>query len=202
MIFFLILSLTALASCERLSFLQQAQMFENNDFVITFPNIESESPGNGGTIQVQSLANNPVLELADMSITKFTLEPCAINLPHVHPRATEMIYVISGSNLRTGFVEENSGRVVINDISSDSSTFFPEGLMHYQQNLGCEPVEFVSMLNNADPGVQTITTQFFQFPKEALEGALGINNRKLTKIKSNLPLNIAQAKCKQECDMY
>eukprot|EP00122_Pirum_gemmata_P021213 Pgem_evm5s19777 len=175
--------------------------FRNEDFVIDFDQVPSESPGNGGLVQAQSVGNNPVLNLANMAVTKFTLQPCAINLPHVHPRATEMIYVISGSKLRTGFVEENSGRVIINDITNDTTTFFPQGLIHYQQNMGCDPIEFVSMLNNEDPGVQTITTQLFQFPIEALVASFDVSKFIIRKLTRKIPLNIAVSRCRKKCNI-
>ena len=87
----------------------------------------------------------------------------------LYRRATEIIFVTKGKNLRTAFVEENGGRTVVNDINYGQITFFPEGLIHYQQNLGCEPVEFLSALNSEDPGVITISTRTFTLPSEALQ---------------------------------
>ncbi|CAN0395162.1 unnamed protein product, partial [Ectocarpus sp. 12 AP-2014] len=98
------------------------------------------------------------------------LDACTINLPHIHPRATEMQYVINGEHLRVAFVEENGGEgAVVNDLSQGDVTFFPQGLIHYEQNLGCEPVTFLAALNNDDPGAVTITTRFFELPSEAIQ---------------------------------
>ena len=35
-----------------------------------------------------------------------------------------------------------TGRVLVNTISSGMTTFFPKGLIHFQQNLSCKNVRF------------------------------------------------------------
>ena len=72
--------------------------------------------------------------------------------------------------MRSAFVEENGGEgAVVNDISQGDVTFFPQGLIHYQQNLSCEPATFIAALNNEDPGAVTITTRFFELPRAAIQ---------------------------------
>eukprot|EP00122_Pirum_gemmata_P001212 Pgem_evm2s1082 len=188
------------------SVLQISQDFKPEDFVIDFRKVPVESMGIGGLVQPQSLGNNPVLAVGNMAITRFSLDPCGINLPHVHPRGTELIFMFKGSFLRTVFAEENGGRIIVNDITNDTSTFFPQGLMHYQQNLGCDTVAFASSLNDADPGVQTITTQFFQFPIEGIAGSLGVDEKKAKELADGIPINIvladkARGQCLKKCGL-
>ena len=64
--------------------------------------------------------------------------------------------MISGSNLKVGFIRENGARLVTNILNPGQGTIFPKGSFHYQVNLGCEPVSFVAGLNSADPGAATI----------------------------------------------
>ena len=81
----------------------------------------------------------------------------------------QMLYTIEGNQLRVAFVEENGGEgAVVNDLSQGDVAFFPQGLIHYQQNLDCEPATFLAALNSEDPGVVTITTRFFELPSEAI----------------------------------
>ena len=98
-----------------------------------------------------------------------------------------MIYVIKGSNLRTGFIEENPGRTIINDIKEGDVTFFPQGLIHYQQNLGCDTVQYLSALNSEDPGVVTLSNQVFTLPIESLISTFGIATKFLNRITKDLP---------------
>eukprot|EP00122_Pirum_gemmata_P000414 Pgem_evm1s365 len=188
------------------SLLQISQDFKPEDFVIDFRKVPVESMGIGGLVQAVNLANAPVLAVGAMAITRFTIDPCGINLPHVHPRGTELIFVFKGSLLRTVFAEENGGRIITNDITNDTTTFFPQGLMHYQQNMGCDTIAFASSLNSADPGVQTITTQFFKFPIEGVAGSLGIDTKQAEELRDGIPINIvladkARGQCLQKCGL-
>ncbi|CAM9966236.1 unnamed protein product, partial [Choristocarpus tenellus] len=105
-----------------------------------------------------------------MPCTRLNIPVCGINTPHVHPRATKLLFVVEGNDLRVAFVEENGGNgAVVNDLNYGEVTFFPQGLIHYQQNLGCEPLRLIAALSSEDPGVVTVTTRFFELPEEALQ---------------------------------
>eukprot|EP01023_Acetabularia_acetabulum_P059251 TRINITY_DN7120_c0_g1_i1.p1 TRINITY_DN7120_c0_g1~~TRINITY_DN7120_c0_g1_i1.p1 ORF type:complete len:143 (-),score=29.78 TRINITY_DN7120_c0_g1_i1:89-517(-) len=86
-----------------------------------------------------------------------------MNVPHIHPRATEIQTVVKGNNVLMGFVEENGARrPVFNVLKQGQSTFYPQGLTHFQFNQGCEPALLLSSLNNEDPGVNSVLTNLFQ----------------------------------------
>ncbi|CAN0246633.1 unnamed protein product [Laminaria digitata] len=88
-----------------------------------------------------------------------------------------MLYTIKGNQLRVAFVEENGGEgSVVNDLYEGDVAFFPQGLIHYQQNLDCEPATFLAALNSEDAGVVTITTNFFQLPSEAIQVSYDTSN--------------------------
>ena len=179
------------------------QQFQAKDFVFDLQGSAPDSITPAGTIQALTVDKLPSLAGQGVSYTLFNIEPCGINLPHSHPRATELIYVISGEQLRTAFVEENGGRVIVNDIGKGEATFFPEGLIHYQQNLSCEPATYISALNSEDPGVVTITTQFFQLPDEALQGSLGQPSSTVAELVAGLPAGPAEGhrRCIEKCGL-
>ena len=64
--------------------------------------------------------------------------------------------MLTGWDLQVGFIQENGARLVSNMLNPGQGAIFPRGSFHFQANLGCEPVTFVSGLNNADPGVATV----------------------------------------------
>eukprot|EP00121_Abeoforma_whisleri_P003213 Awhi_evm1s2884 len=97
---------------------------------------------------------------------------------------------VNRSKLRTSFAGENGGPVITLDITNDTSTFFPQGLIHGQQNMGCDTVAFISSLNSADPGLQTITSNFFRLPIEGVAGSLDISAEEAAELRDGLPLNI------------
>lgn len=182
---------------------RRQQFSNNNDFVFDLLGSMPEHITPAGTIQPLGVAEMPALAGEGVSYSLFHIEPCGINLPHTHPRATELLYVISGKDLRTAFVEENGGRVIVNDIGTGEATFFPEGLMHYQQNLSCETAMYLSALNSEDPGVITHSTQFFQFPNEALQATLGQGETKVQVLVDGLPDGPAEGHkaCMRACGL-
>jgi len=64
--------------------------------------------------------------------------------------------MISGSNLKVGFIQENGARFVSNVLNPGQGAIFPKGSTHFQANLDCDPVTFVAGLNSEDPGVGTV----------------------------------------------
>ena len=64
--------------------------------------------------------------------------------------------MISGSNLKVGFIQENGARFVSNLLSPGQGAIFPKGSFHYQANLDCGPATFVAGLNSQDPGVGSV----------------------------------------------
>lgn len=80
-----------------------------------------------------------------------------------------MLYMVEGVDLRVGFVEENGGDgTVVNDMSTGDLSFVPQGLVHYQQNLGCEPATILMSLNSDDPGEVVLSSVLFALPTELL----------------------------------
>eukprot|EP01134_Creolimax_fragrantissima_P001862 CFRG1862T1 len=178
--------------------------FENEDFILDFSDqtaVPVGSDGLGGTVQAANINNFPVLQTAEMSQTRFHIGPCGINLPHVHPRGTESIYMVEGE-LTVGFVTEG-GRLIINDVSADQSTFFPQGLLHYQQNMGCEQAGFISILNSADPGLLVIPSALGSLPTEALEATFEEDEVFIEQLRLGLPEGPARgrAECLRRCNL-
>ena len=98
-----------------------------------------------------------------------------MNIPHTHPRATEINVAINGT-LRTGMLAENGARFVFNNVPAGSATVFPQGAIHFEMNTECrefscqaaktwgctltfislDPTLFVAAFNHEDPGTLAI----------------------------------------------
>ncbi|KNC80475.1 hypothetical protein SARC_07165 [Sphaeroforma arctica JP610] len=175
--------------------------FDAEDFVIDFATQPLESTGLGGTSQPANRNNVPVIQASNMAQTRFRIAPCGINLPHVHPRGTESVYIIEGA-LTVGFVTEG-GRLILNDVKTDQSTFFPQGLLHYQQNMACEPAGFISILNSSDPGLLVIPAALAELPSEALEATFDEDAAFVNQLRIGLPAGPARgrAECLRRCGL-
>jgi len=173
--------------------MKRAQFNDSIDFVF---NLSTSVPevGGGGTIRRANGATFPALDGNGISYSLFDLKPCGINLPHVHPRATELLYVINGTGpLRTWFVEENTvgslhSRDVLNNLQPGQVTFFPQGLIHFEQNMGCDDIFFISALNSEDPGVNTVTLRLFDVESDAaLAQILGLTVAQVAAMRAGVP---------------
>jgi hypothetical protein len=138
-------------------------------------------------------------------MTVVFLEPCGINTPHVHPRASEFLILVKGSNLRFGSVLEGENQELAGNLSYLEATLFPQGSMHYQFNDGCEQAIFVAALNSNNPGTNQIAQSFFSLDPRVVNATLGapstINGRSIQEFRSAIPANLAQdvSNCLARC---
>ncbi|KAF7363240.1 Spherulin-1b protein [Mycena venus] len=135
------------------------------------------------------------------------VEPCGLNIPHLHPRANEMFTVIDGI-LDTGLVQENGFNAEVEtQLGKYQATVFPMGSIHYQQNPTCSPAAFVAVLSSEDPGRSDIATSYWMLPSDIMDAALGypetIGAGNLADWKGKLPANLAAGveSCLQACGL-
>lgn len=164
-------------------------VLEDSDFVFNFNNA-TVSKGNDGDTIAANVGNFPVLLGEGLSMTVGHLGPCGMNSPHTHPRATEILYLINGTII-TGMLQENGARFVYNSVNSGAAQVFPKGSIHYQQNIGCDPIAFVAALNNEDPGTSSIAQRYFGLPPDIVGASLGgIGVQQVAGLESKIPDNI------------
>jgi hypothetical protein len=89
-------------------------------------NLQTASNGaKGGSILLATVDNFPILEDLGISSAVSFIEPCGLNIPHFHPRASEILTVIEGV-LDTGFVQENGFNTEIEtQLGKFQATVFP-----------------------------------------------------------------------------
>lgn len=132
------------------------------------------------------------------------LGPCGINLPHTHPRATEINFSVDG-DFQVGFFQENRASFIMNELRPNQVAVFPQGAIHFEQNLNCVPARFVAAFNNEDPGVLTIANSFFgSLPATIVGPSLGgLNISTINDIRTNLVPNpsLGIAECRRRCGL-
>jgi hypothetical protein len=183
--------------------------------------------GDGGRILTANEKNFPFLVSSTsdgssgISGAVAFLEPCGMNSPHTHPRATEILTVVEGE-LEVGFVMENGlFQAAAKDINALAfpfnttlqqfeATVFPQGSIHFQFNPTCERSIFVAALNSADAGTSQIAQNFFTLDEEIVDIALGVTEAgnkldpsSVAQFRKNLPANLVRAvdSCKAMCGM-
>ncbi|KAJ6572833.1 hypothetical protein DFH09DRAFT_1460861 [Mycena vulgaris] len=116
-----------------------------------------------------------ILEELGISGAISLVEPCGLNIPHLHPRANRVFH-------RCRWDPRHRG------------TVFPMGNIHYQQNPTCSPAVFFAALNNEDPGRSDIATSFWNLPSDVIDASLGfpetIGGGNIDAWRSHLPANL------------
>ena len=149
----------------------------------------------------------------DIGMTVGFLEPCGINTPHVHPRATELFLVVQGDAVRFGSILENGlvgsgqNQEIAGTLGQLEATIFPQGSIHWQFNDGCDGAVFVATFDSSDPGTSTIAQNFFGLSAGVVNATLGfprsIDGRNIEEFRALIPANLAQnvdeclARCSQ-----
>ncbi|KAK6382155.1 hypothetical protein LTS17_004041 [Exophiala oligosperma] len=156
------------------------------------------TPGEGGQVDLASRANFPILTGLGISAAGIFFEPCGLNTPHVHPRAAEFLTVATDSNVFTGFVLENGLASEFNTtLTQFQGTVFPQGSIHFQQNLDCHPAVAIAGLNSEDPGASSVAQNFIvNLDGDVVDAILGfpkqIDGDNFAQFKKNIPASLAK----------
>jgi quercetin dioxygenase-like cupin family protein len=112
-----------------------------------------------------------------------------VNPPHVHPRATEVIFVLQGS-LDVGFVT-TANRLYARTVCAGEVFVFPRGLVHYQRNNGGGPAAVLSAFDSQLPGTQPVAETLFgaspPVPTDVLARSFQVDGGLVEAIKSKFP---------------
>lgn len=192
------------AACQNpLTGLQNANRFSSSDYVRNLLNPANYIRTPGGNVSYFNLSTNPVLSRIGVAFSLAMLEPCGVILPHIHPRGSKGIYMISGTSLLVGFIQENRAPLVLNTISVGDATAIPRGAMHFVQNLGCTPAVEIAAYNNEDPGLLSLASNMFRFPDGPLSANFGENDIYIDKLREKIPaypLDVNKA-CRKKCGL-
>jgi quercetin dioxygenase-like cupin family protein len=129
------------------------------------------SSGPGGVRAAVNTQNFPGTTSQGITVVRFEMVPCGVNVPHTHPRASELLSLISGGPLQVGFID-TSGNAHLDIINPGDSTLFPRGLLHFEINLGTENATYISALNSQNPGTLNAAASLFAVPELTLATAL------------------------------
>jgi oxalate decarboxylase/phosphoglucose isomerase-like protein (cupin superfamily) len=169
---------------------------KNSDFVFDYLHEPPSTEGKGGYTVSGNRGTFPALTGSGIAMNVGFIGPCGMNTPHSHPRANEISYAVNGS-FASGFILEDA-RQVTQVQKAGSAIFFPQGSIHWQANLGCDPVMIVVVFNNEDPGILQTAQNFFGIDEEILSATLGgVDSDTINHIASMIPESIALGL--QEC---
>lgn len=146
----------------------------------------SNAMGSKGTLVI--VAQLPGLNTLGISMARVDFALWGINPPHTHPRATEIFTVLEGT-IQVGFITSNPENRLFSKVLQTGDVFvFPEGLVHFQRNVGnCNAVAIVG-LSSQNPGVITVANAVFgakpDIPDDLLAKAFQVEVKVVDQIQS------------------
>ncbi|KAG8380643.1 hypothetical protein BUALT_Bualt06G0037100 [Buddleja alternifolia] len=128
----------------------------------------------------------PGLNTLGMSFVRADFESGGINVPHYHPRATEIAFVLEGT-IYSGFVDSKN-RVFAKVLEKGEVMVFPKGLLHFQMNIGNSRATILGSFNSENPGLVKIPSAVFgsDIKEEVLVKAFGLNGKELAKLRKKV----------------
>ncbi|XP_056162421.1 germin-like protein subfamily 1 member 17 [Syzygium oleosum] len=104
----------------------------------------------------------PGLNTLGIAMARLDFAPYGLNPPHIHPRGTEMLAVVEGT-LLVGFVTSNQlNNTLFSKVLTKGDVFvFPQGLIHFQLNIGQTNALAFAFLSSQNPGLITIANSVF-----------------------------------------
>ncbi|CAM0953146.1 unnamed protein product [Alopecurus aequalis] len=84
-----------------------------------------------------------------------------LNPPHIHPRASELLYVVQGP-LLVGLIDETANKVYTQTLQPGDMFVFPKGMVHFQYNAGAQTARAFSTFGGAIPGTVSLPNTVFE----------------------------------------
>ncbi|KAK0599199.1 hypothetical protein LWI29_003156 [Acer saccharum] len=128
----------------------------------TFSGLNTPSATNnllGANATLLTADNFPGLNTLGMAIARADFAPGGVIPPHIHPRGTELVLVQKGT-FYVGFVDSNN--TLFGKILYPGDVFvIPQGLNHFQVNIGKTDGVIFASFNSQNPGVITLANSIF-----------------------------------------
>ncbi|XP_071694695.1 germin-like protein 5-1 [Rutidosis leptorrhynchoides] len=128
------------------------------------------------------------LNTLGVSMSRSDYAPGGVNPPHLHPRATEIVFVLEGE-LDVGFLTTDN-KLFSKTIKKGEIFTFPRGLVHLQINNGKVPATTIGSFNSQLPGSLRVSNALFtsspSVEDAVLTKAFQIGTKQVEDIKSRL----------------
>ncbi|XP_057948529.1 germin-like protein subfamily 1 member 1 [Malania oleifera] len=157
--------------------------------VLSKPGNTSGNPF-GLNITVVNIRHMPGLNTMGLTMARLDIAPGGSVPLHWHPRASEVVILLSGY-LLVGFVD-TSNVMFSQRLRPGDAFVFPKGLVHFMFNVGEKnsPVVALAGLNSQNPGREGVSTSSFvtrpEIPDEVLKATFQIGGQDVSRIRRNL----------------
>lgn len=184
---------------------------DDKDFVFNFFDAQTGGPGKGGEVVPANRKTFPALTNTNIGGAVGFLGPCGFNTPHVHPRATEFLFLFEGEIMsemvpENGVVDANGKRRDIrNKLEKFDSTVYFQGSIHSQFNTGCGNATFFAALSSEDFGVGQAADELFSLDDDTIAAVFGnnIDGARVDELRGFIPESVALGveQCLKKCNI-
>ncbi|XP_073005167.1 oxalate oxidase 1-like [Typha latifolia] len=132
----------------------------SDDFFSSAISMEGDTNNPSGfKVTAGNVLSFPGLNTLGLSMNRVDLAVGGINPPHVHPRATQLGFVVKGEVL-VGFV--TTSNVFYSKVIKAGENFvIPRGLMHFELNVGHDKAFEITVFNSQLPGTVSAPLTLF-----------------------------------------
>ncbi|KAK4357021.1 hypothetical protein RND71_022631 [Anisodus tanguticus] len=158
-------------------FCKDPKLAKADDFFASGLNVSGNSmPQFGFAVNVVDVNNMPGLNTLGISIVRADLEPQGLVPLHTHPRASELITILEGT-LYAGFLAPVAANIfksrLFSKIMNPGDVFvIPQGLIHFQYNVGHKKATLLASFNSQNPGTIIIPSSIFVSDPPILDDVL------------------------------
>ncbi|KAG5588156.1 hypothetical protein H5410_048590 [Solanum commersonii] len=148
-----------------------------DDFFASGLNVRGNAvPQLGFAVNIVDVNKMPGLNTLGISIVRADLEPQGLAPLHTHPRATELITILEGT-IYAGFLAPDAANIfksrLFSKIMNPGDVFvIPQGLIHFQYNVGHKNATLLASFNSQNPGVVMIPSTIFASDPPILDDVL------------------------------
>ncbi|KAG5515963.1 hypothetical protein RHGRI_036857 [Rhododendron griersonianum] len=162
-------------------------LVDANDFLFSGLQIKGNTTNAlGSAVSLVSVSRLPGLNTLGIAMARIDYARGGVIPPHTHPRATEIFTVIKGT-IDVGFV--TSANILLTKVLNEGDVYvFPQGLVHYQRNVGHGHAVAIVGLSSENPGVISIPNNLFgskpAIPTDVLEKSFQVRKTVVEGIES------------------
>ncbi|KAK4357022.1 hypothetical protein RND71_022632 [Anisodus tanguticus] len=129
----------------------------------------------GYSVTIVDVNNMPGLNTLGISIARADFEPKGLIPLHTHPRATELITILEGT-VYVGFLAPAANifksRLFSKILNPGDVFVVPQGLIHFQYNVGRTNATVLATFNSQNPGFVMIPNSIFASDPPILDDVL------------------------------
>ncbi|BBN12957.1 protein MpCupin93 [Marchantia polymorpha subsp. ruderalis] len=135
-------------------------ILDGNYFTSTILRNDTMGSGPYSTTTQVSVENFPALQGLGISMSLARYSPGAVVRPQIHPRATELLYVLEGT-LDVGFID-STNKLFRQTLQTGDLWLVPQGMVHFLSNLNdTSEARAVAAFTRSNPGYIDVAASIF-----------------------------------------